>query len=96
MHLATFIVHWLQHYRPVVTEDAGGAIENPDFGRSDNPISTKGIDYAHHITARPLRLLDLPPSLRLHSLTLIAAAGLPLIFLKNFFGGKIIKCSSSD
>ena len=49
MHLATFIVHWLQHYRPVVPEDAGGAIENPDFGRSDNPISTKGADYAPQI-----------------------------------------------
>ena len=46
MHLATFIVHWLQHYRPVVPEDAGGAMENPDFGRSDIPISTKGADYA--------------------------------------------------
>ena len=49
MHLATFIVHWLQHYRPAVQQDAGGAMENPDFGRSDNPISTKGADYAHQI-----------------------------------------------
>ena len=36
--------------RGVVPGDAGGAMVPPDFGRSGNPISTRGTDYAHLIT----------------------------------------------
>ena len=27
--------------------------QHPEFGSSVNPITTKGADYAHHITASP-------------------------------------------
>ena len=36
--------------RPVV---AGVAMAPPDFGRSVNPISTRGADYAHQIILAP-------------------------------------------
>ena len=39
--------------RPVVPGCAGCAMAHPDFGRSVNPISTRGADYAHHNIACP-------------------------------------------
>ena len=30
-----------------------GGLAHPDFGSSVNPITTRGADYAHHITASP-------------------------------------------
>ena len=36
--------------RPVVPGGAEGAMAPPVFGRSVNPISTRGTDYAHIIT----------------------------------------------
>ena len=32
---------------------AGWALAHLDFGSSVNPITTRGADYAHHITASP-------------------------------------------
>ena len=32
---------------------AGWALAHPEFGSSVNPITTKGADHAHHITASP-------------------------------------------
>jgi hypothetical protein len=32
---------------------AGWALAHPEFGNSVNPITTKGADYANHITASP-------------------------------------------
>ena len=32
---------------------AGWALANPEFGSSVDPITTRGADYAHHITASP-------------------------------------------
>ena len=32
---------------------AGWALAHPGFGSSVNPITTRGADYAHHITASP-------------------------------------------
>ena len=32
---------------------AGWALAHPKFGSSVNPITTRGADYAHHITASP-------------------------------------------
>ena len=32
---------------------AGWAIDHPEFGSSVNPITTRGADYALHITASP-------------------------------------------
>ena len=40
--------------RPVVAGGAGGTMARPpDFGRSVNPISTKGADYAHQLILAP-------------------------------------------
>ena len=41
----------------------GGAMAPPVFGRSVNPISTRGADYAHHITAGTPGFSDLPTAL---------------------------------
>ena len=49
--------------RPVVPGCAGCAMEHPDFGRSVNPISTRGTDYAHLITACTPGFSDLPTAL---------------------------------
>ena len=32
---------------------AGWALAHPEFGSSVNAITTRGADYAHHITASP-------------------------------------------
>ena len=40
-----------------------GAMEPPDFGRSVNPISTRGTDYAHLITTGTSGFSDLPTAL---------------------------------
>ena len=32
---------------------AGWALAHPEFGSSVNPITTRGADYVHHITASP-------------------------------------------
>ena len=32
---------------------AGWALAHPEIGSSVNPITTRGADYAHHITASP-------------------------------------------
>ena len=51
-------------FRPVVPGGAGGAMAPPDFGRSVNPISTRGgADYAHLITTGTPGFLDLPTAL---------------------------------
>ena len=39
--------------RPVVPGGARGTMATPDFGRSVNPISTKGADYSHQIILAP-------------------------------------------
>ena len=46
--------------RPVVPGSAGGAMAPPIFGTSVNPISTKGADYAPHITTGTPRFSDRP------------------------------------
>ena len=46
--------------RPVVP---GCAMAHPICGRSVNPISTRGTDYAHLITTGPPRFSDLPTAL---------------------------------
>ena len=42
---------------------AGGAIAPQNFGKSVKPYLSQGVDYAHHITTRPLGLSDLPTAL---------------------------------
>ena len=51
--------------RPVASGGAGGARAPPVFGRTVNPISTRGADYAHHITTGRPGLSDLPTALLL-------------------------------
>ena len=50
-------------FRPVVPGCAGYAMAHPDFGRSVNPISTRGTDYAHLITNGTPGFSDLPTAL---------------------------------
>ena len=49
--------------RRVVPGGAGGAMANPDFGGSFNPISTRGTDYDHLITTGTPGFSDLPTAL---------------------------------
>ena len=50
-------------FRGVVRGCAGCAIAHPDFGRSVNPISTRGTDYAHLNTTGTPGFSDLPTAL---------------------------------
>ena len=47
----------LPNCRPSANDAASGwaewALAHPEFGSSINPITTRGADYAHHITASP-------------------------------------------
>ena len=56
-------LHINYHSRPVVPGCAGYALAHPDFGRSVNPISTRGTDYAHLITTGTTGFSDLPTAL---------------------------------
>ena len=49
--------------RGVVPWGAGDAMAPPDFGRSVNPISTRGTDYVHLITTGTPGFSDLPTAL---------------------------------
>ena len=49
---------------------AGCALAHPEFGSSVNSISTRGADYAHHITASPL--VSENPAASLHRTQLIS------------------------
>ena len=49
--------------RPVGAEGTGGDMAAPDFGRSANPISTRGADYAHLITTGPPGFSEFPMAL---------------------------------
>ena len=46
-----------------------GASAPPMFGRTVNPISTRGADYAHHSTTSPLKFSDLATALFDHKAT---------------------------
>ena len=53
VHTPVGIGRYLVHHRPVVPWGAGGAMAPSEFGRSVNPISTKGADYADNNTTCP-------------------------------------------
>ena len=40
-------------YSAAASRWAGWALAHSEFGSSVNPITTRGADYAHHITASP-------------------------------------------
>ena len=42
---------------------AWGALASPMFGRTVNPISTRGADYARHSTTSPPKFSDLATAL---------------------------------
>ena len=61
----TFEILFLNMYllcRPVASGGAGGHV--PVFGRTVNPISTRGADYAHHSTKCPPGFSDLATALQ--------------------------------
>ena len=60
MYLSNGVIWTL---RGVVLGGAGGAKAPPDFGRSVNPISTRGTDYAHLNTTGTPGFSDLPTAL---------------------------------
>ena len=60
-----FIEFLYLRIRDVVPGGAGGAMAPPDFGRSVNPISTRGTDYAHLTTTSSLGFPDHPTALRM-------------------------------
>ena len=51
--------------RAVASGGAGEALAPPVFGKTVNPISTRGADYTHHITTSPPGISDLATGLRL-------------------------------
>ena len=53
----------LQRCRPWGCRGCHGAMAPPDFGRSVNPVSTRGTDYAHLITTGTPGFSDLPTAL---------------------------------
>ena len=46
----------ISEFRGVVAGSASAGGATPDFGRSVNPISTRGADYAHQIILAPSNL----------------------------------------
>ena len=64
MHFLSLVWMLSLKFRGVVSEGAGGAMAPPDFGRSVNPISTRGTDYAHLITTGTPGFSDLPTALK--------------------------------
>ena len=57
-----------------------GAMAPPDFGRSVNPISTRGTDYAHLITNDTSGFSDLPTALIIISVLCSCMQCLPSIY----------------
>ena len=47
------LVHGGTTVMPLASRWAGWALAHLEFGSSVNPITTRGVDYAHHITASP-------------------------------------------
>ena len=43
----------MSHFSAAASGWAGWALAHPEFGCSVNPITTRGADYALHITASP-------------------------------------------
>ena len=55
------------YFRSVVPGGAGGAMASPDFGRSVNPISTKGGRLCPQNNTGTPRFSDLPTALYFHA-----------------------------
>ena len=59
-------------YRGVARGGPGGGQSPPEFGRSVNPIQTRGTDYAPHTTASPSGFKKLSTPLLTHCIIGIA------------------------
>ena len=57
------VANVVAHHSAAASRWAGWALAHPEFGSSVNPITTRGADYAHLITASPPRLKYLVASL---------------------------------
>ena len=55
----------MSHVSAAASGWAGWALAHPEFGCSVNPITTRGADYALHITASPPGFENPAASLRL-------------------------------
>merc|ERR1719464_2654941 len=73
------------HQHPMAV-GAGGAVgveASSDDGRSVNPISTEGADYAHHITTTPTGFSDLLTALQQPTVITTQGSSSNGQFLKN-------------
>ena len=59
-----------------------GALAHPEFGSSVNPITIRGADYAHHITASPPGLENPAASLQIGKCNIIQMT-LKSVYFKN-------------
>ena len=50
---AYLLIVWDTQFSDATSGWAGWALAHPEFERLVNPITTRGADYAHHITASP-------------------------------------------
>ena len=64
MKLSLFIYISFTSYSDAASGWAGWALAQPEFGSSVNPITTRGADYAHRITACPSGFENLAASLQ--------------------------------
>ena len=53
MRRFTTVVRLSAYYSDAASGWAGWPLAHSEFGSSVNPITTRGVDYAHHITASP-------------------------------------------
>ena len=53
MTFRAFLGQCMVQYSAVVSNWAGWALAQLEFGSPVNPITARGADYAHHITASP-------------------------------------------
>ena len=59
----------MNHSSAAASGWAGWALAHPEFGSSVNPITTRGADYTHHITASPPRFENPAASLLCHQVS---------------------------
>ena len=53
MKILPIFMAFLENMNFIMTVGTGGEMSLPDFDGAVTPISTKGTDYAHHITTSP-------------------------------------------
>ena len=80
-----FYTKWLQYILQFRAVGTGGRGAPPSvFGRPVNPISTRGADYAHHITTCPLGFSVLLTALYIHNILFFSACFTAWKYEKKF------------